>query len=722
MNKSMRKNKEVISALMLAFFLSAVCFLIAFSFNDIGFFGNKTVLISDMKKQYIAFYSALREGRLGLYSLEIGLGTPTIGLIAYYLSSPFSLLIFLFPADKLPTAIFFIIMMKVACASVSFCYYLIRKNELEIILCVPFSLCYSLMSFVFFYFINQFWLAALIWLPLLALSLEDVLEKKKIAKTALILTVLFISNYYISYMTGLFIALYLIYMCFCREKSLKQTAGSVLRLAAAAILAFCSAGFLLVPTFYQMINSFGDSYDGYGTVNYSPKQLILKLFVGYFDSIGNAAAPTIFCGTLILILVVLYFFNSRIIVRERIGSAVFLGFLMISTYLPFLDKIWHGFAYPNAFAYRYAFCISFFLITLAVQCCANLDGLINILLIGLLAVPALMAIFSTKLLRNVSMWTAAGEICFCLFYPLYLLIEKISVNKKVIHTTLILVVCAEMILNGTLVLDGVDMQNEFPLYTQYTDLHDMMNEALSGAGPYERVAYIDDERLNAGMEMGFYSPSLFSSAYDPKAAETVGKLGYATVSKQYRYMPGYKETDRLLGIRYRLIAEKIGSGESPVIGKITKEDLGESFPICFYIPGSRIGTALLSDPEENQDLIRDFLNDASVSAVKVIRMNGAIISADIDAGEDGAMFVSVPAQTGWTAAVDGQKTDIQNTLSYFISVPVTKGSHIIELKYRTPYLVSGTIVSLAGIGLLLCRFLYERKKKALLQSPNNEVQ
>ncbi|MDO5138178.1 MAG: YfhO family protein [Oscillospiraceae bacterium] len=710
-----KRDKEVISVLILTFFLSALCFLIAFAVNDIGLFGNKTILISDMKKQYIAFYSALREGRLGSYSMEIGLGTPTIGLIAYYLSSPFSLLIFLFPADKLPTAIFFVIMLKVACASVSFCYYLIRKNELERTLCVPFSLCYSLMSFVFFYFINQFWFDALIWLPLLILSLEDILEEKSLTGTSVILIVLFISNYYISYMTGLFTALYLIYMCFCRGKSLKETVYSVLRLASAAVMAFCTAGFLLVPTFYQMIHSFGDSYDGYGAVNYSPKQLILKLFVGYFDSIGNAAAPTIFCGTLVLTLAALYFFNSRISIRARVGSAVFFGFLMLSTYLPFLDKIWHGFAYPNAFAYRYAFCISFFLITLAVQCCANLDGVRNILLMGLFAIPVLMAVFSTKLLRNMSMWTLAGEICFCAFYPLYLLIEKVSEKKRAIHTVVILVVCAEMVLNGLLVLSGVDIQNEFPLYTQYTDLHKMMDGALDGAEPNERVAYIDDERLNAGMEIGFYSPSLFSSAYDPAVAETVSKLGYeyVSISKQYKYIPGYNETDRLLGIRYRLEAQKEGIGESPVITKITVEDLGEVFPISFFIPKDRIGTKLLSSPEENQSLIKEFLSEADPDAITDAEYKGARLSALVEAGEDGAVWFSAPSQEGWNAFVDGQKTDIQKTLDYFIAVPVPKGTHVVEMKYTAPYQTTGILLSVIGVLMILGLYGYERKRALL---------
>ena len=60
--------------------------------------------------------------------------------------------------------------------------------------------------------------------------------------------------------------------------------------------------------------------------------------------------------------------------------------------------------------------------------------------------------------------------------------------------------------------------------------------------------------------------------------------------------------------------------------------------------------------------------------------------------------------------MDGQKTDIQKTLDYFITVPVSKGNHSIELKYRTPYLMAGTIVSLLGTSILLWEAWKEREK------------
>ncbi len=442
-----KEKMSMIRTAAAAFLLTAVIFVLAFSLNDVGPFGSKTILISDMKKQYIAFYSALREGRFTPYTMEIGLGTPTVALFAYYLSSPFSLLIWLFPSDSLPDALFWIILLKTALSAVTMSVCLVRRKKTWSVL--PLSICYALMSYVFFFFINQFWLDALVWLPLLISSLEDLRGKGTIGKTVVILTVLFISNYYISYMTGLFTALFLLYRCLEEGESLKDTVLNLGKLAFSAVMAFMNAGFLLLPTFYQMMHSLGDAYDGYGRVNYTPKQLILKLFVGYFDSIGNAAAPTIFCGTAVLLLVLLYFLNSRISLKSRILSGGFLAFLMISTYLPVLDRIWHGFAYPNAFAYRYAFCIVFLLIWLAHISASEMEGIPGWMFPVLLAFPVLMTLFFRSLRNNMDALPAVCEITLLAAYPLMLMgLRKDGYRKRVCSLLLLMTVLAEMLLNG----------------------------------------------------------------------------------------------------------------------------------------------------------------------------------------------------------------------------------------------------------------------------------
>ena len=705
-----KEKKSMIRTAAAAFLLTAVIFVLAFSLNDVGPFGSKTILISDMKKQYIAFYSALREGRFTPYTMEIGLGTPTVALFAYYLSSPFSLLIWLFPSDSLPDALFWIIMLKTALSAVTMSLCLARRKMTWSVL--PLSICYALMSYVFFFFINQFWLDALVWLPLLISSLEDLRDKGTVGKTVVILTVLFISNYYISYMTGLFTALFLLYRSLEEGEPLKDTVLNLGKLAFSAVMAFLNAGFLLFPTFYQMMHSLGDAFDGYGRVNYTPKQLILKLFVGYFDSIGNAAAPTVFCGTSVLLLVLLFFLNGGIPLKTRILSGGFLAFLMISTYLPFLDRIWHGFAYPNAFAYRYAFCIVFLLIWLAHRSAAELKNAAGYLFPVLMVLPVLLALCYGTLRNNMESLPAVGEIVMLAVYPLILMLIRSDRKRERICSLLFLMaVLTETLLNGSLVLHGVDLQNEFPSKEQFlyfrTEMRKLVSQETDG-----RIAYSDPERLNAGMEIGFLSPSLFSSAYDAGVASAVKKLGYGSAAKQYWYVSGSPETDRLLGIRCVIIPEKEGNGESPRITELKRTECADPQPVAFLVPVGWTDLALSENAAENREMIERALDDLRTwdGIFHVEKLENGQIEGQAESDRESLVFVSVPARNGWHAAVDGKTVPVLTLLDVFIGVPVPAGSHKVVLTYRTPWSIPGMAVSVCGILLSALLTAVCRKK------------
>ena len=60
------------------------------------------------------------------------------------------------------------------------------------------------------------------------------------------------------------------------------------------------------------------------------------------------------------------------------------------------------------------------------------------------------------------------------------------------------------------------------------------------------------------------------------------------------------------------------------------------------------------------------------------------------------MFTSIPYDSGWTAYVDGRKTDIQTVAGAFIALDLEKGDHVIEFKYFPRGLKSGLIFTFAG--------------------------
>ncbi|WP_242235779.1 YfhO family protein [Bacillus cereus group sp. BfR-BA-01316] len=76
------------------------------------------------------------------------------------------------------------------------------------------------------------------------------------------------------------------------------------------------------------------------------------------------------------------------------------------------------------------------------------------------------------------------------------------------------------------------------------------------------------------------------------------------------------------------------------------------------------------------------------------------LKGEINSKKDGLLYLSVPYSKGWTIKVDGKETEFTKANSAFIGVPITKGAHVIEMTYVTPYFKLGMIISI--ISLIIC--------------------
>lgn len=68
---------------------------------------------------------------------------------------------------------------------------------------------------------------------------------------------------------------------------------------------------------------------------------------------------------------------------------------------------------------------------------------------------------------------------------------------------------------------------------------------------------------------------------------------------------------------------------------------------------------------------------------------------------DGEIIFSIPAETGWSVYVDGEKTEPERFMNAFIKLPLSKGEHEIRLSYETPGIRVGGMISIASAVLLM---------------------
>ena len=88
------------------------------------------------------------------------------------------------------------------------------------------------------------------------------------------------------------------------------------------------------------------------------------------------------------------------------------------------------------------------------------------------------------------------------------------------------------------------------------------------------------------------------------------------------------------------------------------------------------------------------------------------IEGDITAEKDSLLQFSVPYSIGFSAYVDGKKVDTVCTDLMYLSVPVSKGTHHVELRYATPYLKEGMIISaVTVVGLIAFEIIKKLIKK-----------
>ena len=384
-----KRGRKKLDLRPLIAFVSVFISLIAIFFSTgVSPFGARSVLVSDLSAQYAPYLVTMRNkifsaSSLG-YSFEIGMGKNLLGILAYYAASPLNLLTLLFPASKISDAIVLLIMLKLSFSGAFMTWLLDCKFKSETKMSILFGMIYALCSFSMSFIFNFIWLDGFALLPLLILCVEKILEDTKNAwKLFPVLIFLFVSNYYIAYMVGIFSFFYLLgrieYIKNVSKEEDRPSAGKTVGVF--LLVAICAAmvcAFLLVPAGLDTIRNGDNSSQFKMTMDpgFPAVKLISQLFLGKLTDI-TTNLPFIYSSLLVLILLLLFFRNPKIgkALKIRAGAALFCG--AVSFLMPVINQAWHLFNDPNWFLYRYSFLFIFGTILIAFYSFLHLKDLRN---------------------------------------------------------------------------------------------------------------------------------------------------------------------------------------------------------------------------------------------------------------------------------------------------------------------------------------------------------
>lgn len=574
------------------FFFSLLAFLIPLFILGLVYlkhgmypFGDKTILICDLSGQYVDFFSTyyeiLTQGKSILYSWHAGLGLNFLGLFSYYLSSPFSLLLVFFEKEHLTEALLLITLLKIGTSGLTFSIYTKYTFKVTGIPVLVFSVLYALMAYSVVYSFNLMWLDGVIFLPLVLLGTEKILRENKVLLLIFTLLILFMANYYISYMVGLFSLLYLLAAFFSTHSwnEISLLARKLLLFCFSALLAAGCSAILIIPTFFALQNGQGGpdlsilNFLFNWKVNFALFDLVSKTQLGAYDTLQYKGLPNVYCGMFTLLLLPLYFLNKKIPVRERIIYGCLLGFLALSFNLSNLDILWHAFDLPDWFPHRYSFVFSFLLLFLALKSLNSLETLPGIAKVWAIWIVLIVVIqklnypyLSDKLL--------VMSVFFLSLYSLLLAGWIIFKGRRnVILLSLTALILLETSLNTWYLIYKLDDEFNYVTVQDYdrtrAKLETVLSEIPAMDKGFYRLDRIGGRTYNDPMNLNYNGITHFSSMSNLEMYKSLRQLGFLTTAgyKSVNFAGSTPLTESFLGIKYVISTKDKGLGYKEVLKK-----------------------------------------------------------------------------------------------------------------------------------------------------------
>ena len=215
------------------------------------------------------------------------------------------------------------------------------------------------------------WIDGVILLPIIIAGLDDLINKDKAILYTISLALALMTNYYIGFMICVFLVIYFVYKMILQRKECK---GRILKIftkfAIYSIFAALIACIILVPAYIGLKDGraeFDSSYKLDFKTEFDIEDVLSKFFTCGFDiyEVTNLGMPPLYCGIIINILVVMFFFNKKIKIKEKIMTILLFAIFIVSFYYEKINILWTLGNYPAYFEYRYAFAFTLMYILIA---------------------------------------------------------------------------------------------------------------------------------------------------------------------------------------------------------------------------------------------------------------------------------------------------------------------------------------------------------------------
>lgn len=552
----MNKDKKIYLA---SFFVPFFLFLLVLAILGFYPFGEDLYLLSDLKYQYVDFLANLKSlfyGNTLNYSFNVSLGSNFTGLFSYYLSSPFNILTLIIPNSLLGVFIPIIIALKIGASGLTLTYYLKTRKEKFGYDSLIFSIAYALSGYMICYSLHIMWLDIYILLPLIIVGIDRIVEGKSPKFYIITLVASIVINYYITFMVCIFSIFYVLYKLFVNKMEFRERVNIFKNHVISSLLAVLISMVVLLPVLFSLSGGKSEiaittnMFTSINKIDYYLKALMTANY-SWWESF-----PNIFVGMLVLLLVILFFFNTKIKFREKIVSGILLFVMILFFANQGLNIIMHGFDYPNSFPYRFSFVFIFVLIMIAYRCFKNINGIKK----RDMLIALLFTLFSIYIIFDEYNKYLKLDVLLLIIYTIliYIFIYKKDIKfYKHILTVFLILNIFNLFINARYDIREIksqDFKSSKEIYDEkYQNTSEVINdikESDKGLYRIEKTSELN-YNFNDAMMFNYNSVTNFNSTNSIKTLDLIDNLGINRYIVTSTYDDGSTRfVDALLGIKY----------------------------------------------------------------------------------------------------------------------------------------------------------------------------
>ena len=579
-------------AYLAAFLVPLLVMLIIFIQRGIFPFGKECYLRTDMYHQYAPFFSEfqykLKNGGSLLYSWDVGLGVNFSAIYAYYLASPLNWLVILCPKSLVIEFMTVMIVVKTALCGVSMTWYLLRRSRTPHFYAAFFGIFYAMSGYLCAYSWNIMWLDCIILFPLIMYASEELIDNGRCLMYIVTLGLSILTNYYISIMTCIF----LVFWFFARAvlKGLLDPVdffGRALLFAVSSLLAGGLAMAVLLPEIYalQATASGTISFPHTFTQYFSIIDMLARHMGNIDTEVGLDHWPNIYCGVAVYQMMLLYFANRKIPMKEKAVYTVLLIFFLAGFSLNVFNYIWHGLHYPNSLPCRQSYIYIFLVLFMCYRTADNYEGntLKDLKVSFFLAFAFILLCQKTVTQEHFKFWAYYLAMLFVSLYALLLYLERSGkLSRNALMFILLGLVAVETAVNTTITSVPTTSREE---YLRDNAEVAALKRAVPSA-PFARFEKVKRKTKDDGAWMNFPSVSLFSSMANRHLSDFMRDLGCEASVNAYSITGSTPFADALLDVKYAFWSEE---PEDPALEFIAQSggtwlyENPHTFPLAFTV-------------------------------------------------------------------------------------------------------------------------------------------